>query len=166
MKNRSNGHTLIAPFQQESRAIKSLPGNVPLDKPILLFDGECNLCNGAVRFIIRNDPQARIRYASLQSETGSYLLDICDAKTKDSLPDTVVLIHEGKCYIKSTAALRTLQLLGGVYAWFSRLLSWIPRSFRDWVYDWVSRNRKQWFGKGDICPLPSPEDSRRFLPGG
>lgn len=139
---------------------------IPTDKPILLFDGVCNLCNGIVRFLVRHDPEARLRFASLQSETGKRLMHLCDAKTDEPLPDTVVLIYKGKCYIKSEAALRTLQVLGGPFVWFSRSLSWVPRSFRDAAYDWVSRNRHQWFGKSESCPLPSPENGHRFLPGG
>jgi predicted DCC family thiol-disulfide oxidoreductase YuxK len=139
---------------------------IPTDKPILLFDGVCNLCNGTVRFLIRHDPDARLRFASLQSETGKRLINLCDAKTKDPLPDTVVFVYQGKCHLKSEAALRTLQVLGGPYYWFSRTLAWMPRPFRDMVYDWVSRNRHKWFGRTESCPLPSPDDQHRFLPGG
>ena len=143
-----------------------MPHPLPVDRPVLLFDGVCNLCNGIVRFLISQDPEGRLRYASLQSEAGRRLLAVCDAKMEDPLPNTVVLVQEGKCYIKSEAALRTLQVLGGGYSWFSRSLSWFPRPFRDLVYDWVSRNRYRWFGKKDSCLLPTPELNNRFLPGG
>lgn len=139
---------------------------LPTDKPVLLFDGVCNLCNGIIRFLIRHDPEERLRFASLQSEAGQQLLALCDARTDHPLPNTVVLVQEGKCYTKSEAALRTLQVLGRGYSWLSRSLSWFPRPLRDAVYDWVSRNRYRWFGKRDACLLPTPDLNRRFLPGG
>jgi predicted DCC family thiol-disulfide oxidoreductase YuxK len=134
-----------------------------LDSPILLFDGQCTLCNSLVRFLIRFDPHGRIRFAALPSEVGRRLLQVCASGTPPSLPDTVVLFYQGRCYIKSEAALQTMGHLGGLFAWISRVLALIPLAFRDWVYDWIARNRYTWFGKNKICPAPSPADQHRFL---
>ena len=46
--------------------------------PILLFDGVCNLCNAAVRFVIDNDRTGRIMFAPLQSEVGRALVGPVD----------------------------------------------------------------------------------------
>ncbi|CAN5781237.1 thiol-disulfide oxidoreductase DCC family protein [soil metagenome] len=132
-------------------------------KPILLFDGVCNLCNGVVQLVINHDPEARIRYTSLQSEAGKQLLDHFGIEVKSSMPDTIVLVNKGKVYVKSEAVLHTISLLGGPYAWLSRPLSWVPLFIRDKAYEWVARNRYRWFGKEESCLLPTPELKARFL---
>ncbi|KAM0901265.1 hypothetical protein ACQ4PT_020096 [Festuca glaucescens] len=43
-------------------------------RPIMLFYGVCNLCNGGVRFVRERDPGRSIRYIPLQSESGRELL--------------------------------------------------------------------------------------------
>jgi predicted DCC family thiol-disulfide oxidoreductase YuxK len=83
--------------------------------PVLLFDGVCNLCNASVQFVIDRDPEARFRFAALQSDVGRSLASGCgiDADALDSL----VLVEEGRCYTRSSAALRVArETLGGVAA--------------------------------------------------
>ncbi len=36
----------------------------------LLFDGECNLCNSVMQFVIKRDKKAKVKFASLQSDAG------------------------------------------------------------------------------------------------
>jgi predicted DCC family thiol-disulfide oxidoreductase YuxK len=123
---------------------------------VVLFDGVCNLCNGAVRFIIARDPAACFRFASLQSGVGRRLLK------DDGPPETIVLLEEGKMYSKSTAALRIAR---GLRLPWPLLYAFIvvPRPLRDFVYDWVARHRYRWFGKLDTCLLPTPALRNRFL---
>lgn len=123
---------------------------------VVLFDGVCNLCNGAVRFIIARDPQARFRFASLQSDVGRCLLK------DDGLPETIVLLEEGKMYSKSTAALRIARGLRFPWPLLYAFMI-VPRPLRDLVYDWVARHRYRWFGKLDTCLLPTPALRNRFL---
>lgn len=128
--------------------------------PIILFDGVCNLCNGLVRFLIRRDPDGRFRFAPLQSDVGQELLERFDLPT-DTL-ETFVLVEDGECYTKSTAALRTARHLGGVYALLS-YLRFVPRPLRDAVYDLVAASRYRVFGRKDRCMIPSPDVEDRFL---
>ena len=129
------------------------------DHPILLFDGVCNLCEGTVQWIIERDPQGRFRFASLQSAAGESILE--EHQEPNDL-DTVILVHEGKLYRKSDAALKVLRLLGGVYS--DLYAFWIvPRFIRHRVYDWVAARRYRFFGKKDSCMMPSPELRARFL---
>ncbi|GAB2966780.1 thiol-disulfide oxidoreductase DCC family protein [Hymenobacter coalescens] len=128
---------------------------------VILFDGVCNLCHGLVQFIIDRDPQARFRFASLQSETGQRLMP-GGVNPDPENPDSVVLIEDGQAYTHSTAILRILRHLGG--GW--RLLaaaSVLPRFLRDAAYRFVARNRYRWFGKQNECWLPTPELKARFL---
>ena len=128
--------------------------------PIVLFDGVCNLCNRSVVHIIRHDPKARFRLASLQSPIGRELV-AQHGLDPDAL-DTIVLIDRGKVYTKSDAALRIARRLRGPsrFWWTARL---VPRPVRDAAYDLVARNRYRWFGKRDECMVPRPGDRERFL---
>lgn len=126
----------------------------------MLFDGVCNLCNGAVNFIIDRDPDRRFRFAALQSEAAKPLLAHCDLPP-DAL-DTLVVVEEGRCYARSAAALRVVRRLAGAW-WLLYALVVIPRPLRDAVYGWIVRNRYRWFGKSDECRVPTPELRERFL---
>ena len=123
---------------------------------VVLFDGVCNLCNGAVRFILARDPAARFRFASLQSDAARRLLG-------DGGPaETIVLLDAGKTYVKSTAALRIARGLRFPWPLLNAFVA-VPRPVRDLIYDWVARHRYRWFGKRDTCMLPTPELRERFL---
>ncbi|MDF9745239.1 thiol-disulfide oxidoreductase DCC family protein [Natrinema salsiterrestre] len=135
---------------------------IPDDNPIVLFDGVCNLCNGFVQFILPRDTDGVFRFASLQSDVGTELLAEHGLPT-DEL-ESIVLIEEDDCYVKSDAVIRIARRLGGVYALLgpSRFL---PRRFRDFCYDFVAARRYRWFGKKDQCAMP-PADvdvNARFL---
>ena len=40
---------------------------------VVIFDGVCNLCNGAVNFIIKRDPEARFLFIPSQSDLAGQL---------------------------------------------------------------------------------------------
>jgi len=130
-------------------------------KKIVLFDGVCNLCNGAVQFIVRRDTGDRFRFAALQSEVGR---ELCRARHIDTtLVDSIILIDPGTAYyIKSDAALEIARDLKGT-GWMPLVFGWIPLGVRDAVYDLVARNRYRWFGKKDQCMIPTPELQEKFL---
>lgn len=130
------------------------------DTPVLLFDGVCNLCNGVVQFIIRNDPDAEFRFAALQSEAGQALLERFDLPTDDF--DSFVLVENGEYVTKSTAAILIAKRLGFP---FSLLYPFIvlPKSLRDRVYDLVADNRYRIFGRKEQCMVPTPDRQARFL---
>ncbi|NJC25966.1 putative DCC family thiol-disulfide oxidoreductase YuxK [Lewinella antarctica] len=129
--------------------------------PILFFDGVCNLCNGAVQWLLANDKKGELRFASLQSDLAQELLPAAgiDLATLDSL----VLYRDGRAQIYSDAALGTGQLIGGVYGKLARLGFLVPQFLRNGVYRFVARNRYRWFGKRAECMLPRPEWKPRFV---
>ena len=130
------------------------------DGPVLLFDGVCNLCNGAVQFVVERDSRERIRFASLQSDVGRAVRDRLDLSGEDL--ETVVLVEGERAYTKSAAVIRVGELLGGVYGLAS--LGWLlPRNVRDWLYDRIAANRYDWFGRKDQCMVPTPELRSRFV---
>jgi predicted DCC family thiol-disulfide oxidoreductase YuxK len=128
-------------------------------KHIILFDGECNFCSFWVKYVVKRDEKHVFRFASLQSEKGKGLLD----KYKvDSTIDSVVLIENGKAFIKSTAAFRILKTLGGLRSVFYGLII-IPAFIRDFFYDLMAYSRYKLFGKS-TCELPAdPNYKDRFL---
>jgi predicted DCC family thiol-disulfide oxidoreductase YuxK len=127
---------------------------------VVLFDGVCNLCNGSVRFIIERDPRARFQFAPLQSPVADRLIGA--RVDRASLPDSIVLVDDGRLYVRSSAALRIAR--GLRFPW---PLAWVfivvPRPLRDWVYDLIARHRYAWFGRRDECMVPTPQIKDRFL---
>ncbi len=126
---------------------------------LILFDGVCNLCNRSVQFIIKRDPEGYFRFCSLQSERGRQLLSEYGVSSET---DSIVLIEKGKSYIKSGAALRICKHLSGGWKLLAFFLI-IPAFIRDFIYDFVARNRYRWFGKREECMIPSAEIKSRFL---
>lgn len=128
---------------------------------VILFDGVCHLCQGAVKFIIKRDPSGRFRFASQQSDIGRRLLAGTEIDAESM--ETIVLIDEnGEVHTRSSAAIR---IAGGLrFPWpFLTVLRWVPRRLRDRIYDLVAANRYRWFGKDNACLVPTPEIRKRFL---
>lgn len=127
---------------------------------VLLFDGDCVFCNGAVRFIVKRDPRGVFRFAALQSAAGRRLMAQCGVPADT---DSVVLIEGERAYLKSEAALRVLlRLRGGwplLYAFNALPLRW-----RDAAYDAFAARRYRWFGRRtDACALPDAKVRSRLL---
>ena len=139
---------------------------------VVLFDGTCNLCDGAVHFMIDRDSRSELKFAALQSESGGALLEssttperakmLREGATGNGDPDTIVLVEDGELYTHSTAALKIARHLRWPWSW-SAVLVIVPRFIRDAVYRWVARNRYRWFGKSEACRVPTPELRARFL---
>jgi len=128
---------------------------------IILFDGICNLCNESVIFILRREKNASFHFASIQSETGKELLDWC--RLPSDYNQAVVYIENGKIHFNSTAALRIGQRLNFPWSLLAYSGFIVPRFIRDWVYNQIAQHRYQWFGKKDVCMVPSESLKPRFL---
>ncbi|GAA4374536.1 thiol-disulfide oxidoreductase DCC family protein [Hymenobacter koreensis] len=128
---------------------------------IILFDGVCNLCHGLVQFIIERDPTGRFKFASLQSEAGQRLAP-SGINPDPANPDSVVLVENGQVYTHSTAILRIMRHLPGLWSWLAAGMV-LPRFLRDAAYRFVARNRYRWFGKQESCWMPTPDLKARFL---
>ena len=130
------------------------------NKNILLFDGECNLCNNLVLFIIKKDSAAKFKFAPLQSTIGKSLLKNFPDSLEKS--DSVVFINGGIYYFKSTAILEIFKTLGRYWKLFYVFIL-IPKFIRDACYDLVAKSRYKVFGKRETCMVPTPEINKRFL---
>ena len=134
---------------------------LPAGTKIILFDGVCNLCNGAIQFVIKRDKKRQFRFASLQSDLGVQLL--AERNIDPEKTDSIILIDPNIAYyFKSTAAIEIAKGLSGLYPLMSIFLV-LPETLRDMVYDFIAKNRYKWFGKNESCMLPTPEEKELFL---
>ena len=128
---------------------------------IILFDGVCNLCNGSIIFVLKREQVPIFKFASVQSEAGRELLEWCGLSPNYS--EAVILIDNGKIYLGSSAALKIGQRL--IFPW--NILAYagfvVPNFIRDRIYAQIAQNRYQWFGKKDVCMIPTENPKARFL---
>lgn len=118
-------------------------------KHIVFYDGHCILCSKAIQFLLVNDKHKRLYFSALQSETAANYLK----PLSKPWPDSLILYSNKKIYVKSSAALIAISKLSFWYRPIVLLLI-IPSFIRNWIYDWVAKNRYGWFGKTDSCFLP------------
>lgn len=130
-------------------------------RKIILFDGVCNLCNGSVIFILKHEKNPVFYFASIQSEAGKGLLEWC--KLPEDFNQAVIFIDHGKIYLGSTAALKIGGQLRIPWSFLAQMGLRIPRFIRDWVYNQIARHRYPWFGKRDVCMVPTESLKARFL---
>ena len=130
------------------------------ERAIVFFDGVCNLCSGAIQFVLLRDRKKYFKFAALQSDFAKQQLGKFNIDMVGS--NSVFLLENGKLYSKSTAALRIAKHLSGLWPSLASLLI-IPKFIRNGVYDVIARNRYKWFGKKESCWLPTPELQSRFL---
>jgi predicted DCC family thiol-disulfide oxidoreductase YuxK len=128
--------------------------------PVVLFDGVCNLCNSAVRLLIKIDRKKKFRFSPLQ---GNFAAQIKGPSLPGGMTgDSILLFHNGNLYTHSDAVLKICDLLGGGWKLLYPL-RFIPRVLRDGVYRIIARNRYRWFGKKETCMVPDDALRSRFL---
>ena len=145
-----------------AQAIASEPRALPAS--LVLYDGVCGFCDGAVQWLLAHDPAGRLHFAPLQGETAAWL-----RREHTEIPgdlDTMVFVASeaggSRVYLRSDAIWRTCAPIAGPWralAW----LRWLPRALRDAGYRWFARNRYRWFGTLDACRIPSAAQRSRFL---
>lgn len=130
---------------------------------VVFYDGECGLCHRAVRFILSHDREQRFRFAPLQGRT--FLSQVPEI-VRSRLPDTLVVSPgDGRFLLRSDGLLYVLDSLGGPWRALGRVGAWLPRRFRDSIYDAVAARRARFFATPILgCPVVEPELRRRFDP--
>jgi predicted DCC family thiol-disulfide oxidoreductase YuxK len=131
---------------------------MPADN-IIFFDGYCNLCNGFIDFVMRNDKTATLKVASLQGTTAK---ELGIHKNPLDDPRSIVFLSKGKTYRHSEAVLRILSEMGGVWK-ISVFFFIFPAFIRNALYSLVARKRYAWFGKRDTCRTSGESERARFL---
>lgn len=135
--------------------------DIPKNKKIVIFDGVCNLCNSSVLKVIKNDKKNIFLFAALQSKSGQEIINYL--KIDVSKIDSIILYEPGVSYdIKSTAVLKVMNDFGGL--WFLTQAFFIfPEGLRNFIYDYIAKNRYKWFGKRESCMIPTPKLLIKFL---
>ena len=134
--------------------------NLPKDKKIILFDGVCNYCNDKVTFIIKNDSKDVFRFVVLQSETGQKIITYLGI---DKTIDSIILYEPGYAYfIKSEAFFRIIKHLSSSVK-LLLLFNFVPTSIKNILYDFIAKNRYNWYGKNEQCVLPSEDIIGKFI---
>lgn len=146
---------------------------------IVFFDGICNLCNSSVNFIIDHDTKRVFKFTALQSKfsqkffysplqhfkyfSNSGIISLTeDQQNLFTKLNSILYLEDDIFYMKSDAVLQIARNLDG----FLKYLYWlkiIPRPIRDFIYDWIAKNRYSWFGKKESCRIPTPELKSRFI---
>ena len=117
---------------------------------IIIFDGECNLCNGVVGWLLKFAPQELFSFVPFQSPKGQAYLKQYGFDTQSL--DTVILIDQNGVHTHSDGFLR---VVGKIEKWkrVAALLAFIPRMIRDYIYKTASKNRVRWFGNSNSCAI-------------
>lgn len=136
------------------------PAGLNPGQRVILYDGVCELCAAWSRFFIKRDPQIRVKLCALQSDEGQAILRHLGMDTEGF--DTMIYLQDGRAYLRSSAALRAIGQLPHLYKLaFAGLI--LPPFIRDALYKVIAGNRYKWFGKHDVCVLPTPEVRAHFL---
>jgi predicted DCC family thiol-disulfide oxidoreductase YuxK len=135
--------------------------DLPKGKKIILFDGVCNLCDASVHYVIKHDKNDLFRFVAIQSDLGQAILKHIGINQIHI--DSVILYEPGVAYYyKSSAALEIAKGLEGIFT-LATLFQILPTGVRDFIYDFVAKNRYKWYGKKEACLVPSPELLAKFL---
>lgn len=131
---------------------------------IVLFDGDCAVCDRAVLWLLDRDEGRRLRFAPLQGETAAALRARHPQIPADL--DTIVFVEGGgeaeRVFLRSRALLRVCEGLARPPGWLA-LLRAMPTPLADLGYRIFARLRYRLFGRLEHCRVPAPEDRARFL---
>lgn len=136
-----------------------LPPDLAVPSHLMVFDGVCVLCSGAVRFILAHEKEAAFSFAPVQSPLGQRVLAALGRPLDGN--ESVVVIDSGRYYLKSDAFVRVALALKAPWSWYA-LTRFCPRPLRDWLYDRLAQNRYSIFGRTDSCMVPDAALRRRF----
>lgn len=132
--------------------------NVGQSMKVIAYDGTCILCNKSLQWILKRDSKSLFKYTQLQ---GDWVRNT--TLPLDPTIDSIAFFENNKVYYKSTAALKIASNLPFPYN-LLRVFHLVPTPIRDWIYDYIAKNRYRWFGHNDQCMMPPKDWKSRFLP--
>ena len=128
-------------------------------KPILFYDGDCMMCSNFIQRILKWDKEKNALYlATLQ---GQFAKENLPSRLCEDL-NTMVYLDKNEIYLRSSGVIRCIAQTGSWRAML-RVLLIIPSPIRDGIYNWVAKNRINWFGKSDQCRIATPEEKAKIL---
>ena len=128
--------------------------------PIVLYDSQCLICDGFVRWVIRRDKDRILKFSGLLSDKARHEIH------RRAIPihengSVILLQKDGHC-TESDAVIEILKIANSSAALIA-LIQKFPKSWRDNIYRWVARNRYRFYKKRNYCPMPKPEEASRFV---
>ena len=99
----------------------------PDDRPLLVFDGMCVLCSSGAQLVLRSDTKGRFRFAPAQSALGRALYR--HYGMDESGDESVLLIQDGRPFVRSDVAIKVGQGLGGLWR-AAVVLRLLPKGWR------------------------------------
>jgi predicted DCC family thiol-disulfide oxidoreductase YuxK len=111
---------------------------------LILYDGYCVLCNRSVAFMQARQRPGTLEYTAQHSARGREVLGASGLGGKPQ--EMLVLYENGRCYLRSTAALRALRYLRWPWPLLYVFII-VPPFLRDPVYNLIAHNRYRWFGR-------------------
>jgi predicted DCC family thiol-disulfide oxidoreductase YuxK len=138
------------------------------DRLLVVFDGRCGFCNGAVRWLLRRDRRDRLRFAASESAKAIGVLARHEIGGLDSASETIVAVRDvgavmETVLMRSDAVVALLRELTWPWPGIGVVLRWVPRPLRDLGYRLVARWRYRIRGRLESCPVPTAEERERFL---
>ncbi|XP_058776853.1 uncharacterized protein LOC131651202 [Vicia villosa] len=163
LRSLSSASTTTVDVDVSASSVAKLVTPTFLQPRVVLYDGVCHLCHGGVKWVIRADKDRKIKFCCVQSNAAEPYLRASGLEREDVLRRFLFIEGLNVFSQGSTAALRVLSYLPLPYS----SLSWlwvIPTPIRDAVYDYIAKNRYEWFGKAEDClVLQEKELLERFI---
>jgi len=153
-----DSHTL-PPLQVNLMAdVISHLNQIPADRPVLVFDGDCGFCNRSVQFVLNHEKRRDLLFLRRASELGMELRRHFGLESVESM----LWVENGIAYVESDATLKTAAYVGG-WCRLALVARVVPRPLRNWAYRIFARNRHRIFAARKQCVMPDPEQKSRFL---
>ena len=127
---------------------------------LMVFDGVCNLCHGAVWTVMAIDRKGAIRFTPLQTPYGQQLAARYDVDPES--PDSIVFLDHGRALTETAAFAAILRRMPRPWRWLA-VVDRLPRSLTGWAYDGIASNRYRLFGRRKHCVVPTREQRARFI---
>ena len=143
------------------RADPAVPG-FDDSRPLIVFDGLCVLCSRGVQWMLAHDPDGTSQFAAIQQPLPRALYDHFGLDADRF--DTFMVLADGVAHTKWVGVLAAGRTLPGAWPWLARIARLVPDALGDRIYDWVQRNRLDWFGSRQTCLMPTEQHGSRFLP--
>jgi predicted DCC family thiol-disulfide oxidoreductase YuxK len=135
------------------------PQNDVSTSPMLVYDGSCAFCSRSVQFILRHERRHDLLFVTRDSEMGKQLRRTHGMESIESM----LWIEDGRAVAESSAVLKAADYVGGWWSPLAALASVFPPNILNSMYKIIAKHRRRLSTSVAACPLPSPEQRRRFL---
>ncbi len=123
---------------------------------IIIFDGECFICNRFYKWLLRNDKKNHFMFTNIQSKFYSENSNI------DKSKDSIIVIRNNKILYESDA-INYIFKKTKTQSFLRFILSIFPRFISNSIYRTIAKNRYNFFGKKETCYIPDKDELKRFI---